>query len=178
MAAAPASIQITVDRPEHLFNALDPAPLIGRDLDEKIERYVVHLARETDARGYAMTIHLSEVPSENLDEFGKAIGVFFAHRRDEEAQKLRLLLREGRHALAIGLAFLSLCVFFGLVSLRTIPEPFGFLLDEGLLIVGSVANWRPIEIFLYDWRPIRSQRNMFDPLARMPVSFQAVPSLG
>ena len=121
-AAAPASIQITVDRPEHLFNALDPAPLIGRDLDEKIERYVVHLARETDARGYAMTIQLSEVPSENLDEFGKAIGVFFAHRRDEEAQKLRLLLREGRHALAIGLAFLSLCVFFGLVSLRTIPE--------------------------------------------------------
>ena len=29
------------------------------------------------------------------------------------------------------------------------------VLEESLIIVGWVANWRPIEIYLYDWLPIR-----------------------
>jgi hypothetical protein len=29
--------------------------------------------------------------------------------------------------------------------------------------------WRPLEIFLYDWWPIRAERRLFDRLAAMPV---------
>jgi hypothetical protein len=43
------------------------------------------------------------------------------------------------------------------------------LLREGLLIGGWVAMWRPIEIFLYDWWPIRAEARLFDRLSTMPV---------
>jgi len=29
--------------------------------------------------------------------------------------------------------------------------------------------WRPLEIFLYDWWPIRAEARLFDRLAAMPV---------
>jgi hypothetical protein len=45
----------------------------------------------------------------------------------------------------------------------------GVLMREGMVIGGWVAMWRPLEIFLYDWWPIRAERRLFDRLAMMPV---------
>ena len=50
--------------------------------------------------------------------------------------------------------------------------PFGEFLSEGLLIIGWVANWRPAEIFLYDWRPMKRQREILDELANMDIHFR------
>ena len=33
-------------------------------------------------------------------------------------------------------------------------------IEEGLIILGWVANWRPIEIFQYEWWPIVRRRNL------------------
>ena len=42
------------------------------------------------------------------------------------------------------------------VAGRAMPnEVVARVLEESLIIVGWVANWRPIEIWLYDWLPIR-----------------------
>ena len=43
------------------------------------------------------------------------------------------------------------------------------IVDEGLYIVGWVAMWRPLEIFLYDWRPIWHRYRLFAKLSRIPV---------
>jgi hypothetical protein len=43
------------------------------------------------------------------------------------------------------------------------------ILEASLLIGGWVAMWRPIEIFLYDWPPIRADAHRFDRLAAVPV---------
>jgi hypothetical protein len=43
------------------------------------------------------------------------------------------------------------------------------VLHESLSIGGWVAMWRPLEIFLYDWWPIRAEARRFDRLAVMPV---------
>ena len=43
------------------------------------------------------------------------------------------------------------------------------ILAEGLLIAGGVAMRRPIEIFLYDWWPIRQSAQMYGKLANVPV---------
>ena len=43
------------------------------------------------------------------------------------------------------------------------------LLDQGLLIVGWVAMWRPLEIFLYDWWPILREQRLYDRLSRIEV---------
>jgi len=45
----------------------------------------------------------------------------------------------------------------------------GAVLRESLLIGGWVAMWRPMEIFLYDWWPVRAEARLSDRLTAMPV---------
>ncbi|MCC6907173.1 MAG: hypothetical protein IT430_04455 [Phycisphaerales bacterium] len=47
--------------------------------------------------------------------------------------------------------------------------PLPTLLREGSLIVGWVAMWRPIEIFLDDWWPIVRVRRLYEKLSRLDV---------
>lgn len=46
------------------------------------------------------------------------------------------------------------------------------LLDEGLLIIGWVALWRPIQTFLYDWWPIRRRLRTLRRVARLAADLQ------
>jgi hypothetical protein len=43
------------------------------------------------------------------------------------------------------------------------------VVEESLLIFGWVANWRPIEIFLYEWWPIVRRRNLYQRLSAAEV---------
>jgi hypothetical protein len=72
----------------------------------------------------------------------------------------------GLISLAIGLAFMFSCL-----SLRRYLENAADfeMLREGLLIIGWVALWRPVEIFLYDWWPILRQQQRCTAIARMPI---------
>jgi hypothetical protein len=52
----------------------------------------------------------------------------------------------------IGIVVLSVCVADGRLALAALGDTeFARVLQEGLIILGWVANWRPIEIFLYEW---------------------------
>jgi hypothetical protein len=46
------------------------------------------------------------------------------------------------------------------------------ILDEGLLIIGWVAMWRPLEIFLYEWVPLNRRCHTFTKLSKIPVVVQ------
>ncbi len=52
------------------------------------------------------------------------------------------------------------------------PGPIGRVVEESLLIFGWVANWRPIEIFLYDWWPIVRRRNLYQRLSAAHVKLR------
>jgi hypothetical protein len=57
-------------------------------------------------------------------------------------------------------------------------EGLGALLRESLLIGGWVAMWRPMEIFLYDWWPIRAEGKLYDRLSVMPVRIAYMSEIG
>jgi hypothetical protein len=42
-------------------------------------------------------------------------------------------------------------------------------LRESLIIAGWVAMWRPIELYLYDWWPLKRKGKLYARLARMQV---------
>jgi hypothetical protein len=103
----------------------------------------------------------------------QAVHNYFAYRLHESQRRLRLFFRDGRTALLIGIAFLFACIV-----LRQLAFSFGRgaaaeIAGEGLLIVGWVAMWRPLEIFLYDWRPIRRRCQLFAKLSEIPVIVRA-----
>jgi len=61
--------------------------------------------------------------------------------------------------------------------LRELASSFGNhaatdIFGEGMLIIGWVAMWRPLEIFLYEWVPIRRRCRILMKLAKMQVIVQ------
>ena len=80
----------------------------------------------------------------------------------------RWLMREGWISLLIGLAFLVSCVVAAKMVARLAGE-WKDLTKEGLTIIGWVAMWHPLEIYLYRWWPLRRLGRIFDKLGTMPV---------
>jgi hypothetical protein len=47
------------------------------------------------------------------------------------------------------------------------------IVDQGLLILGWVAMWRPIEVLLYDWWPLSRRGIVLRRLTAIPVEIRA-----
>lgn len=159
-----------------LFNSLDPSPFIERDLDSEAERFIVSWARELPHHAnLELLIHLASEPGERAGGVQAAVNHYFASRAEIKDRELRQLLRRGRANLLIGLLFLAACFGLGLLAREVMPGGWNDFIELGLQIVGWVAMWRPLEIFLYDWWPIRSDRRLLERLSRMPVRLQVTP---
>lgn len=66
----------------------------------------------------------------------------------------------------------SACRWRSAISSGISDGGFAALLQEGLLIGGWVAMWRPLEVFLYDWWPILGEVRLLDRLSQMPVRIE------
>lgn len=61
------------------------------------------------------------------------------------------------------------------IKLLTFPVPSAAVAAREARTHG-VANWRPIEIFLYDWWPLARRRDLFRRLAAAKVELKAAQS--
>ena len=171
-AEANNRIEVRLRELSQLFNSMDPSPFIDRDLDDAAEEFIVSWARELSHKPeLELVIHLATLPApDRITGTEGAVRHYFASRADIKHRELRLLLRRGRSSLLIGLLFLAVC--FALGEVAALPAPLAYwneFLKTGLQIVGWVAMWRPLEIFLYEWWPIRSDQRLLERLARMQV---------
>lgn len=175
-------IRVHVTELRQLFNSIDPSPFRSRDLDPKAEEFIVSWAKE-----FGRTANLALVVSidraaglpDEAAVLRDAIHEFFRQRALGYRQRLRELLRVGRISLAIGLVVLALAIAIGnfLASLMKGRDA-GQILQEMLVVGGWVAMWRPLEIFLYDWWPIREEAQLSDRLAAMPVRIEYGNAVG
>jgi len=166
-------IEVHVGELKQLFNAIDPSPFRDKDLDPKAEEFIVSWAKDLprDAT-LALVVDLDReagLPDEAA-VLRDAIHEFFRHRAETYRQRLRELFRLGRTSLAIGLVALASATALG-DSLANLMKGsrIGEILRESLTIGGWVSMWRPLEVFLYDWWPIRNEARLSDRLAAMPV---------
>jgi hypothetical protein len=166
-------IEVHVAELKQLFNAIDPSPFREKDLDANAEEFIIGWARDVPRDApLALLVYLDR-PAGLAEEpaiLRDAIREFFGHRSQASRQRLRQLLRVGRTSLLIGLACLAVSFLVGDFLAKVLGDGrIGELLRESLLIGGWVAMWRPLEIFLYDWWPIRAEGRLFDRLSAMPV---------
>jgi hypothetical protein len=165
-------IEVHVTELKQLFDSMDPSPFRERDLDPHAEEFIVSWARELP-RGAPLTliVHVDRIAEEaHARALGSAINDFFRYRAEMTRRRLRELFRVGRISLVIGLVFLTIAfVIVNLLGSVFSDLRFGGLLGEGVLIGGWVAMWRPLEIFLYGWWPIRREAQLYDRLGAMPV---------
>ena len=166
-----ARIEVRLRELAQLFNSLDPSPFIDRDLDADAEEFIVGWARELPHHGeLELVIHLATPPEpERPGGVEAAVRHYFASRAELKRRELRLLLRRGRISLLIGLLFLAACFGLGTALRAVLPGGWEDFAELGLQIVGWVAMWRPLEIYLYEWWPIRSDLRLMERLSRMAV---------
>jgi hypothetical protein len=170
-AAAPGRIELRLRELPQLFNSMDPSPFIDRDLDADAEEFIVGWARELPGSAeIELVIHVAtEPPADRAAGAGDAVRHYFDSRAAVRQREFRMLMRRGRISLTVGLLFLAVCFI-----LSELVAKLGFgtsaeILRESLTIGGWVAMWRPLEIYLYDWWPLRDEQRLLERLARMNV---------
>ena len=165
-------IEIRLQTVRQLFHTLDPAPFREKDLDEVAEQYLVEACGEAGTRRrLRIVVHLpqSEAASEAARTLSDSVHNYFAYRERQLRADILRLLRYGAVSFVIGIVFL-----IGCLVLRNwlVAHPVGVdrtILDEGLLILGWVAMWRPTEALLYDWWPMARRRTLLHRLTLIPV---------
>jgi hypothetical protein len=169
---APHRIEINLHDLNQLFNTLDPSPFYEKDLDDDAEEFIVSWAREFPLSDpVILCIHLEKEsdPAKDDEIVQQAVQHYFEYRGKLVRLEFRRLMREGRISLIIGLVFLVAC----LTSAQLIAGlKFSTVRDvssEGLTILGWVAMWRPLQIYLYDWWPLRRRWKVAEKLSKMKV---------
>lgn len=165
-------LEIRLREVRQLFNTLDPAPFHEKDLDPGVERYLTDACAEAGAhRPLRLIVHLpaDEATSEAARTLPDAVHHYFRYRESQLGADLRQLLRYGFVSLAIGLVFLVTCLTVRRALVGRVLTFDPAILDEGLLILGWVAMWRPTELLLYDWWPVARRRRLLRRLAALPV---------
>ncbi len=172
-------IELRAEDVAQLYDMLDPYPFPERDLGPEVDTFIVGWVREKRYRGpIEIVVHLpaGECDKAAARQFAGAVRRHYTRRADAMTGEITELFRNGRRFLLIGVVVLLFCVILsqnvkGWLGAGGVSN----FVAESALILGWVANWRPIEIFLYDWWPLKRRRTLFQRLASADVRLQAEP---
>ncbi len=172
---SPHLIEVKVAEVHQLFNSMDPSPFHERDLDHDAEQFIVSWAQEYPRRApLKLVVHLGQLPADVSDPqalVAESVRHYFAYRAEMARREFRLLMKEGRAALIIGLVFLAVCELAA-QSLPATQDTWHGMLRQGLAIIGWVAMWRPLEIYLYRWWPVLRLQHVYQNLSAMQVEIK------
>lgn len=180
MSASPASpraahqgrIELRLRTLDQLFDSFDPAPFHEKDLDGDAEQFIVSWAREYPPDAplvFRLHLHADQQPHDPERTVQGAMQNYFTYRAGLAKLDVRHTLQEGRATLVVGLLFLATCMVARELLVTFFTAEWLRFVQEGLLIVGWVAMWKPLELLLYDWWPVLRMRRIYENLARMRV---------
>lgn len=165
-------IQVRVATVEHVFNSMDPAPISERSLNPEVADWIEEWAEDIDKdQPLTVEFYVAEGRGTWADAVvSSALHHHFECREWQASRQLSKLWREGRLSLVIGL-FAIAGFTAASHAIGTSANPVVEVIHEGLAVVGWVSMWKPLDIFLYAWWPIRRERRACRRLAEATVTF-------
>ena len=167
------TLELRVREIKQLFNSLDPTPFLNKDLDRACEAFIENwaLALPHDSHLH-LTIHVEQLssPKDASELVAGAVHNHYAYKIELVKGELKQMLRLGRLSLAVGLVFVVTCLLLAETLVSLFPGPGAKIAHESLTIIGWVAMWRPVQIFLYDWWPLKGRIKVFENLRFARVS--------
>ena len=162
-------IDIRIRSLAQLYDAMDPAPFHDKALDPRAEAYILSCACEhAPNEPFKLRVFGPPALHEHAAEIASAVHAHFHLALLAAERHARQRMRTGRATLMLGLAVLGACLLLrGLLP----QEPLAAMdaVREGLLILGWVAMWRPVEILLFERWESRQDRQRLKALAHMQV---------
>ena len=165
-------IELSLRDIDQLFNTMDPSPFHEKDLDHDAEEFIVSWAKEFPRHEpIDLIVYLEKFPTghdaKRLVE--QAVHHYFAYRTRMNHLEFKRLMKQGRMSLMVGLSFLGLCLLTINLLVANHPGEIPNFISQSLTIAGWVAMWRPMEIYLYEWWPLRRHGQILEKLSRMPI---------
>lgn len=155
-----------------LFHSMDPTPFLNKDIDPEAEMFIESWASEFAAGSrFHITIHLEQQPLDGdpSEMLNSAIHNHFAYKAERTRSNLKYFLQQGRISLVIGVVFVTICLFAADAIGELDTNTGTIIARESLTIVGWVAMWRPLQIFLYDWWPFWRKIKLYQNLGRAHI---------
>ncbi len=179
--ATPGLIEVRLREITQLFNSMDPSPFQERDLDADAEEFILSWALEHPRRQrLKLVVYLARPPAEGdaATMIRQAVHHYFAYRAELNRREFSQLMRRGRAALVVGLAFLAACIATAQLVGRAGTGTWHSIVRESLTIGGWVAMWTPLQIYLYDWWPVTRRGAIFRKLSAMDVEVRIETGAG
>jgi hypothetical protein len=169
-------IDLRISRNEQLFDILDPAPFWDKDLDADAADFIELSYREAPPpKPVEIRIRIGTTfGPEDEAVIQRAVAAHFERRR--AAERLRLKEHNRRSRILVLAAFLvmGVCLSARELLVRWLGEgDVPVVLDEGLIVLGWVALWRPLEELLFEWHPRWRRVKLYGELAQLKVCLQA-----
>lgn len=165
---------LKLDNIKHLFR--DPEFdlfMPQTDSCSGIERIVNELKPTSLKDKVRTTISLPEHQlSENLEKLIiDALQRYCNDKIEKISNDIASLRGQGIRALRRGLLFLALCLIVSTLfdRIEHLPILVHRFLNEGFLIAGWVSLWYPIELLLYEWSPLRRQKQIYEMIKDMEI---------
>jgi hypothetical protein len=169
-------IEIELHSMMQIFNSLDPAPFHEKELDASAEVYIYNSVGEFPLKTpLELMIYLpsAEIRTDTEETLKDAIRNHFSYKKLLIDLELRRILQRGRRNMMIAFGFLFLC----LLTIQLLSTLKGGLLkttlSEGVTIIGWVALWEPVNVFLYGWWPLVQKKNIYKKIIGMSVKVES-----
>lgn len=153
---------------ERLFDRRDPAPFLERALDPGLVEYLLAAVEDLAPRDRFRVVFWLE-NSCQPGEIEAAVHAHFAYELDRLERRRRQQRRIGQIALLLGGAMIVALLSLAQLVARVFPGSIGVALREGLVISSWVVMWRPVEILIYDWIPVRREMRTLHRLQAAPI---------
>lgn len=154
-----ANLKIKISSVEGLFDSADPRRIPERNLNFEWLEYVFEVMNDKPRR---VPIHLEIIATETgswtPETFSSIMHDEFRNYDKLLKRRLKDNFRLGRTSLGIALVTLLFFILLSEIAHHVSAGFFQRAFEEGFLIIGWVALWRPVEILLYDWWPIFDRR--------------------
>jgi hypothetical protein len=169
---APYVIELTIQSCTELFDSSVPTCLGHQTVqDDIVEHLLERVAVAPGDSAVKLRLNLPADEVMRADINTAAIRAYFEKRRADESRCIKRLLWEGRITLFMGLVFLLFASALGEGIRAAFSGRFASALASGLEIFGWVALWKPAELLLYEWIPVRRKRKLLTRLATMEIEY-------
>jgi hypothetical protein len=160
----PMNLMVQGSDVEALFNPLDPAPIMDRQLSSELLEFLVDSLNDNEKNPVTLCIKNLPLDSEMTKEAWQEV----FRKRIEDAisrtqTEIALILRFGRQTLLLAAVVAIICTFFLYAAQKTeFFESLEPILNGICIIVVWVALWFPVEVLLFDWWPVRDKKKKFE----------------
>lgn len=169
------TIDIRIQRIDQLLDPLDPSPFHENEkaLNRDAEGHIVDFAGEhARAEPLRLIVHAPVSIKPRAAEITRAIHAHFKLAHAKCRRRYLRRIRIGRALLIAGIAVLGIALL--LRALLGDPGDRAMIeaIREGLLILGWVALWRPLDILLFERLEDHQSSALLQRLAQIPVDFE------